>query len=204
MYDLDFEESVRKALAQNPSFQTERDRYEDQRRSFLISLYNLRIAPRISFSYNVPLVDENSEDFENHNSSLTASISWSYNLDQESRKDAYRNLLQSWTIYERDFKRRQDEIVKEVRRQVRAVDNALRSMRNAERSYETSIKKREGAELDYENNNISAAEYNDALNAVTDAWDSLNRARVNYKVEVLRYFSLIGELKIDDRGEWLQ
>ena len=170
----------------------------------MLSLYNLRIAPTVSLSYNTPLLDENSEDSENHNSSFGASISWSFNLDQESRKNSYRQLLQSWTIYERDFKRRQDEIVKEVRRQVRSVLNKQKSLRNALRSYDTATKKKEGADLDYENNEISAAEFNDAINAVTNAWNTLNQARVNYKVECLRYLSMLGEFKIDDRGEWLK
>ena len=64
-------------------------------------------------------MDESSEGYEEHNTDWSASILWSYNLDQESRKKQYRSLLQSWTIYVRDFKRQQESNVKEIRRRVR-------------------------------------------------------------------------------------
>ena len=43
-------------------------------------------------------MDESSEGYEEHNTDWSASILWSYNLDQENRKKQYRSLLQSWTI----------------------------------------------------------------------------------------------------------
>ncbi len=202
--EVDIDETIKKALSNNPTYQTERDRFEDRRRSFMLSLYNLRIAPRLSVSYNQPLVDEHSEGAEEHNPSWDAMISWSYNLDQESRKNSYRQLLQSWTITERDFKRKQDENVKEIRRLVRRLQTQKRALINAERQLDTAQRRKEGADLEYENNTISATDYNNALNAVTTAEDSLNAARLNFKMEYLRYLSLTGELQIDEEGEWLK
>ncbi|GAB4167148.1 MAG: hypothetical protein Kow00107_11760 [Planctomycetota bacterium] len=202
--EIDVDETIKAALANNPSYQTERDKFEDRRRTFMTSLYALRVAPRLSLSYNVPLLDENSEDAENTNSSWSAVISWSYSLDQESRKNSYRSLLQSWTIYERDFKRKQEENIKDIRRQVRRMQTQRRALLNAERQLDTALRRKEGADLEYENNTISATDYNNALNAVTNAQDALNTARLNYKIEYLRYLSLIGELRIDEEGEWLK
>jgi len=45
---------------------------------------------------------------------------------------------------------------------------------------------------------------NDAINRVQSATDALNRARVSYKLAYLRFLSMLGELKIDEEGEWLK
>ena len=202
--EIDMDEVIRKALANNPDYQTQRDRYEDRRRNFLLSLYRLRNVPHVNLSYSFPLVDESSEGYEEHNTDWSASILWSYNLDQESRKKQYRSLLQSWTIYVRDFKRQQESNVKEIRRRVRQLLNARRTLENAMRSYEAAVRKKEGAELEFDLGKIDSREMNDAINRVQSATDALNRARVSYKLAYLRFLSMLGELKIDEEGEWLK
>ena len=202
--EIDVEAAAKEALADNPKYQTQRDKYEDRKRSFMLSLYNLRIVPKLSLSYNMPLLDEKSEGLENSNSTWSASINWTYNLDQQSRKSQYRSLLQGWTIFERDFKLQQEENVKAIRRQIRSLLSAKRSLTNAERRFDTASKKKEAAEMDHDNGKIGSRELNDAINSLQESLDNLNRVRVNYKLAYLRYFQLIGKLKIDPEGEWLK
>jgi outer membrane protein TolC len=201
---VDVEETIKLALAHNPAYQTQRDQYEDRRRSFMLSLYALRIVPHISFSYNLPLVGESTEADPNTNSDWSATINWSYNLDQESRKKQYRSLLQSWWVYERDFKRTQEENIKNIRRRVRNFENTKRTLTIAERSYNTAKLGKEGADLEYENGKIDTTKYNVSINTLRSAEDSLNSARVGFKIAYYEYLSLIGQLKFDEEGEWLK
>jgi len=201
---IDSEEAIRVAMANNPEYQTQRDRYEDTRRSFTLSLYSLRLAPQLSVNYSLPLYDSETEGGENTNSSWSAAISWSYSLDQEGRKKQYRSLLAQWWIYERDFKRQQEENIKNIRRTVRSLENMLRSVANSERSYDIARRKKEVADLEYENGTIQTRDYNDAVNTLRSEEDRLNDARVSYRVAYLKYLSLLGQLEIDEEGEWLK
>lgn len=202
--EIDIDEAIKVALANNVDYQTQRDRYEDRRRNFILSLYALRTVPHLTFSYNLPLVDEKSNGGENTNSDWTAAIAWTYNLDQEGRKNQYRSLLQSWSIYERDYKRTQENNIKSIRQQIRQLLNARRTLSTQERSYQTAMRKKEGADLEYETGKIDSREMTNAIIRLQEAQDSLNRARVSYKVAYLKYLSLLGRLTIDEEGEWLK
>jgi len=52
--EIDMDEVIRKALANNPDYQTQRDRYEDRRRNFLLSLYRLRNVPHVNLPIPYP------------------------------------------------------------------------------------------------------------------------------------------------------
>ena len=130
----------------------------------------------------------------------TAGASFEYQLDQTDNRNAYRNSMLAFDKAKRDYSEFLDNVVLEVRKSYRQLDQSRQSYELQVRNVELARRRRKLAELQQKEGQASARDVLEAEDALREAQNGLTAAVVGYTTTRLAFLADLGLIEADEKG----
>jgi len=199
--EVNIDRAVAIGLNQRLDLQTQRDRLEDSRRRVNVARNELLPDLDIFGSARIP-TDPGKQragvDFSPEDGDYAAGILLSLPLDREIERARLRQAQIAYDRAGRVYSEARDGVAVQVRSVVREIDRAIFSLRLQEEN--VRIAEARQASIEAAPDRATARDRSDAVDAKTRAEDSLDLARRDLQVAVLRYLLLTDQLRIAEDG----
>ncbi|MBB6431226.1 TolC family protein [Algisphaera agarilytica] len=201
---LDTDRSVTIALTERLDLQTEGDLVEDAVRSVLIAKNQLLPDLDLNADLNLP-TDENLArgglDFEPGDGDYTVGLTFGVPLDRKIEYTDYRAALIRLEREQREYQVEQDRIALEVRRAVRAIEQARFILQLQERAVE--INERRAEQIEINERSLGPREVIDVQEDLLDAKNDRDEAESDLRISILQYLLATGQMRIGSDGRWM-
>ncbi|MEO0513698.1 MAG: TolC family protein [Planctomycetota bacterium] len=201
---LDTDASVLTALDQRLDLQTVGDTVEDAVRDVLIAKNQL--LPDLDFSADLNLpTDDTLEvgglDFELGDGEYEVALTLGLPLDRKIEYTDYRASLIRLEREKRDYQVERDRIALEVRRAVRAIEQARFILQLQERAVQ--INERRATQIEINQRDLGPREVIDVQEDLLDARNDRDEAISDLRISILEYLLATGQMRIGSDGRWL-
>lgn len=201
---LDTDTSIVTALDERLDLQTEGDLVEDAIRDVLIARNQLLPDLDLRADLNVP-TDENLTrgrlDFEPSDGDYTVALTLGLPLDRKIENTDYRAALIRLEREKRDYQVERDRVALQVRRAVRAIEQARFILQLQERAVQ--INERRASQIDINQRSLGPREVIDVQEDLLDARNDRDEAISDLRVSILEYLLATGQMRVGSDGRWL-
>jgi len=199
--DVPDDGAVKAALANRLDLATQRDQVDDAVRAVLVSRNALLPDLDLDASYSIFSGEANSfRDLAFDADTASFGLTLEIPFDRKAERNAYRSALIALDRSRREFTRRRDTIVLDVRESLRRLEQIRQQIDNDRANIETLERRIKRARLD---NLAGVGSNRDVVEAVNDraaALDSLNSRFVTYHINRLNLLQRMGLLFVDKEG----
>jgi len=201
---LDMQEAVQSALLYRLDLQTSSDRVDDARRDVRIARNNL--LPDLDVSASLALNtdadrDIDGADFELEDSTYQAGITLDIPLDRRIEQASLRSALIDLERTARNHQVRRDQVALNVRRSVRAIEQARFSLELQNRNVEIAERRVVGVRL--RERTLGPRDTIEAQEDLAAARNQRDTALANLQTSILQFLLDTGQLRVDAQGRWL-
>lgn len=201
---LDTDTSIITALDERLDLQTEGDLVEDAIRDVLIARNQLLPDLDLRADLNVP-TDENLTrgglDFEPSDGDYTVALTLGLPLDRKIENTDYRASLIRLEREKRDYHVERDRVALQVRRAVRAIEQARFILQLQERAVQ--INERRASQIDINQRSLGPREVIDVQEDLLDARNDRDEAISDLRISILEYLLATGQMRVGSDGRWL-
>lgn len=199
---VNMQESLGLAFRYRLDLQNERDlvddfaRKVDVARNATLGDLNLRLTNNLPTDSTLP---ESGLNFDPNSNQFAAAIVYEMPLD---RVDENLRLRQSQILLEqskRSYYQSRDDAAVGVRQAARGIERSLFSNAVAEKNVQASMNRQ--AAIDAAPDRATARDRTDAVDALRRAQDSLDSAKKDLQIAILRYLNNTGQLRISPQGK---
>ena len=199
---VNMQESLGLAFRYRLDLQNERDlvddfaRKVDVARNATLGDLNLRLTNNLPTDSTLP---ESGLNFDPNSNQFAAAIVYQMPLD---RVDENLRLRQSQILLEqskRSYYQSRDDAAVGVRQAARGIERSLFSNAVAEKNVQASMNRQ--AAIDAAPDRATARDRTDAVDALRRAQDSLDSAKKDLQIAILRYLNNTGQLRISPQGK---
>ncbi|MEM6459174.1 MAG: TolC family protein [Planctomycetota bacterium] len=200
---LDLDASVETALRQRLDLQTVGDTVQDARRGVQIARNGL--LPDLDLDADVTVATDatlqrGGLDFELGDSAYDVGLTLGLPLDRKIEYTDFRAALIRLERQRRDFTVERDRVSLEVRRAVRAIDQARFVLQLQERAVEINEKRAEQIQIDQRS--LGPNEVIDVQEDLLDARNDRDEAASDLRISILEYLLATGQMRIGPDGRW--
>ncbi|MEM9882689.1 MAG: TolC family protein [Planctomycetota bacterium] len=200
---LDLDTSVATALRQRLDLQTVGDTIDDARRGVQIARNGL--LPDLDLDADVTVATDTTLqrgglDFELGDSAYDVGLTLGLPLDRKIEYTDFRAALIRLERQRRDFTVERDRVSLEVRRAVRAIEQARFVLQLQERAIEINEKRAEQIQIDQRS--LGPNEVIDVQEDLLDARNDRDEAASDLRISILEYLLATGQMRIGPDGRW--
>jgi outer membrane protein TolC len=201
--EINLEASIELAYQQRLDLQNERDRVDDSRRDVRVARNQLGPDLDLEADLILPTTSATAEptfDLDPGESEYDIALTLDLPLDREIELADYRASLVRLERQRRSFRTEADRVALDVRRAVRAIEQALYTLDLQERNVE--IAQRRNIQIKLNQRSLGAKEVIDAEEDLLDARDLYDAALSSLQSSILDYLLGTGQLRVDAQGRW--
>lgn len=201
---LDTDASVITALDERLDLQTVEDFIADASRSVLISRNALLPDLDLNVDLSLP-TDETLErgglDFELSDGQYQAALTLGLPLDRKIEYTDFRAALIRLERQKREYQVERDRVALQVRRAVRAIEQARFVLQLQERAVE--INERRAEQIEINQRDLGPREVIDVQEDLLDARNDRDAAESDVRISILQYLLATGQMRVGPDGRWL-
>ncbi|MEM9913540.1 MAG: TolC family protein [Planctomycetota bacterium] len=201
---LETDTSVATALDQRLDLQTVGDFVEDAVRDVLIAKNQLLPDLDLTADLTLPTdetVARGGLDFEASDGEYEVGLTLGLPLDRKIEYTDYRASLIRLEREKRDYQVERDRIALEVRRAVRAIEQARFILQLQERAVQ--INERRASQIDINARSLGPREVIDVQEDLLDARNDRDEAKSDLRINILEYLLATGQMRVGPDGRWL-
>lgn len=201
---LDTDASVATALDERLDLQTVGDTIDDAGRNVLISRNALLPDLDLTADFTLPTdetVERGGLDFELSDGEYQAALSLGLPLDRKIEYTDYRAALIRLERQRREYRVERDRVALQVRRAVRAIEQARFVVQLQERAVE--INERRAEQIEINQRDLGPREVIDVQEDLLDARNDRDAAKSNVRISILEYLLATGQMRVGPDGTWL-
>jgi outer membrane protein TolC len=200
--DVSLTDATGRALEFRLDLQNQRDRLDDARRGVKNARNDL--LPNLSVSAGVgvptdPRRREGGVAFSPDDANYSAGVTFGLPLDRETERLNLRAAVIGLQQQERAFSQFEDNLVLDVRSQVRAIDLARFQLRLADEQVRINQLRQEQQKIQADT--TTSQERVDSANALLDALNARDDAQTRLRTAVLDYLQATGQLRVGRDGQ---
>lgn len=197
--DLDRMNATELALAYRLDLQTSRDQIEDAQRGVQVAKNGL--LPDLNFTAGSDIgnrADARLRNVDSRTLTYNAGLTLDLPVDRLAERNTYRRSLITLERANRDFTLVQDQILADVRSDIRGIRSAQVSLEIQRRAVELAQRRLEySTELLVQGRSKDSRDVTDAQSSLLSAQDAFDRAKADLQILILQFLQHTGTLRVD-------
>jgi len=201
---LDTDQSVLTAIEQRLDLQTVSNTVDDAQRRVLIARSNLAADLDLTANLSIPTDptrDRGGVDLDLGDGAYDATLTLGLPLDRKIEYTDYRASLIRLERQKRDHQVERDRVALEVRRAVRAIQQARFILQLQDRAVE--INEHRAEQIEINQRDLGPNEVIDVQEDLLDARNDRDEAISDLRISILQYLLATGQMRVGADGQWL-